>query len=194
MFQSKSANQISNKINQILNNLDLSITHKIEQLIGLFSQETTINLEDFKMIDKLLKGSYGSEYLIIQKNMKDTMNFYYFLGNKFPESELIKLSLADLLLLNNQYYKSFNLFNQVFTDNPLLIFKAPGELYKILEKYGNDEHKIIYRLSLVRAFFEDKNPEDALEEYQETIEEYGINNQIIKNYLKITNLLSFLDK
>jgi hypothetical protein len=43
----------------------------------------------------------------------------------------------------------------------------------MLEKYGNDQQKISYHLSLVRAFIEDENLEDAQQECDEIIAKYG---------------------
>ena len=144
-----------------------------------------MTIETFKLIDHFLKGQYGSEYLLIQGSITIVINFYQFLQKKFPQVYQIQLSLADLLLLDKQYTKSFNLFNQIFYENPLLIFEAPGDLYKMLEKYGNDQQKISYHLYLVRAFIEDENLEDAQQECDEIIGKYGGDNQYIKDWLKL---------
>ena len=178
-------NQNYSRINQILNNFNLSIAEKINQLKKLFSQENTITIKTFELIDKCFKGQYGNEYLRIQGAIKDIIKFYQILQNKFPQLEQIKLSLADLLFLDQQYNESFNLFNELFCQNPLLIFETPGELYEILEKYGSEEQKIIYHLCLVKAFIEDENLEDAQQECDEIIAKYGGDNQSIKDWLKL---------
>jgi hypothetical protein len=183
--QTINLNQNSEKISQILNDFNLSITEKINQLKSLFSQENTITIKTVKLIDQFLKGQYGSEYLLIQDSIKEIINFYQFLQSKFPDVEQIKLSLADLFLLDEQYNESFNLFNELFYQNPLLIFEVPGEFYEMLEKYGNDQQKISYHLSLVRAFIEDENLEDAQQECDEIIAKYGGNNPYLKDWLRL---------
>lgn len=168
----------------ILNNETTSRNQKIVDLQRIINNISTLPLPVFKLIDSKLKGIYGSEYLISQDDYEPLIEFYKFLNNKFPDSAEILCSLGDIYLLDKQYNKSFDTFNNAFYKEPLLLFTAPGELQEYLDKYGNESQKEYYGISLVRALILDNSLDDAIEEYDEIIQTYGSDNEIIKNCLQ----------
>jgi tetratricopeptide (TPR) repeat protein len=168
----------------ILNNETTGRDQKIADLLPLIDNITQLTLPIFKLIDSKLKGIYGSEYLISQGDYEPLIEFYNFLNNKFPDLTEILCSLGDIYLLNKQYSNSFDAFNKAFYKEPLLLFTAPGELQEYLDKYGSESQKKYYGISLVRALVLDDSFDDASEEFDEIIQTYGKNNEIIQNCLQ----------
>lgn len=175
---------IKSKIVATLDDKETSALSKITKLQEILKKTTEIDPDLVELINFHFKGKYGSEYLTIQGNYQTIIDFYDFLNKRFPDSAEILFSLGDLFLLHKQHKKSFDAFNQAFYQNPLLLFKAPGELENLLEKYGSEWQNIYYRLSFVRASLLDDSIEDAREEYHEIINIYGEDNNAIKTYLQ----------
>lgn len=168
----------------ILNNETSSINQKIADLRIVINNISNLSLPIFRLIDSKLKGIYGSEYLISQGNYESLIEFYNFLNQKFSDSAEVLCSLGDLYLLDKQYSNSFDTFNKAFYQEPLLLFTAPGELQEYLDKYGSESQKKHYSISLVRALVLDDSFDEAIEEYDEIIQTYGNDNEIIKDCLQ----------
>ena len=171
-------------ISAIINDSITTRNQKIAELLPIIAEMRELNPAIFNSIDSTIKGTYGSEYLISQGDYQPIIEFYQFLNQKFPDLAEVLLSLGDIYLLDKQYSNSFDAFNKAFYKHPLLLFEAPGELGDYIEKYGSDSQKIYYRISLVRALFLDENFDDAKEEYQDIIQFYGENNEVMKEYLQ----------
>lgn len=175
---------IKDAIIAILNNETTSRNHKIVDLQRIINNISNFPLPIFRLIYPKLKGIYGSEYLISQGDYEPLIEFYQFLNNKFSDSAEILCSLGDIYLLDKQYNKSFDTFNKAFYKEPLLLFTAPGELQEYLDKYASESQKKHYGISLVRALVLDDSFDEAIEVYDEIIQTYGNDNEIIKNYLQ----------
>jgi tetratricopeptide (TPR) repeat protein len=173
----------------ILNDNKLNQLQKTGKLMPVIQEMTGINSELLELIDAKLKGPYGSEFLLTHGDFLSLIPFYSFLNQKFPDSAEVLLSLGDLLLLNQQYRCAFDAFNKAFYTKPLLIFKAPGELFDELNRYGSDSQKIYYQISLVRALVLDGELAEARDEYQELIQMYDDDHETIKKcFQKIVNV------
>jgi tetratricopeptide (TPR) repeat protein len=171
-------------ITSILNDKRLNQTQKTGKLMPVIQEMTDMDSELLERINAKLKGPYGSEFLLTHGDFLSLIPFYSFLNQKFPDSAEILLSLGDLLLLNQQYRSAFDAFNKAFDTKPLLIFKAPGELFDELNKYGSDSQKIDYQISLVRALILDGELVEARDEYQELIQMYDDDHEMIKKCLQ----------
>lgn len=184
METTQASKNAKDTIIDILNNETTSRNQKIADLLPLINNITQLTLSIFKLIDSKLKGIYGSEYLISHGDYEPLIEFYKFLNHKFPDFAEILCSLGDIYLLDKQYSNSFDAFNKAFYKDPLLLFTAPGELQEHLDKYGSESQKKYYRISLVRALVLDDSFDDATEEFDEIIQTYGKDNEIIKDCLQ----------
>ncbi|MGL5829325.1 MAG: hypothetical protein ACRC0L_07125 [Angustibacter sp.] len=164
------------------------LKRKIERLIDLSRQMTKMDADTLRAIDSRLKGTYGSEYAHSQGEYGSLIELYQILNEKDPHSYEVLLSLADLLLLDGQHSFSFDLFNQAFRHDPLLLFNAPGELGEHIDRYGSQSQKIHYKISLSRAFVLDGNLEDAREEYGEVTQLHGEEGEFVQSYFQTEDL------
>ena len=180
MRQKLDSKNLKNQIKLIFEEKNLDKSQKLLKLKQILEKLPEIDSDSLKLINSEVKGIYGSEYLLTKYNFLTETEFYKFLKNRYSDSAEVLLSYGDLLLLSKQYHESFDAFNQAFYLQPTLLFQAPGELSDFIKEHGSEIQKISYDIALLRAFILDKDWEDATEQYDDLIEAYGKNNQIIQ--------------